>query len=399
MGSTAVRSRAFGVASFHERCGDGAGVDVDASVGGGLVFLTPQRSPAVEKADTRRERQRGDDSNVDPRDASASVAGAMAGVAYFERDFDFDNHAREVEATWDPAVGGGPAPSPSVAALDGAATAGRVGTNRRGPETGDEDGATPTTSEAQARAWDDFHGTHDSGVFFKERRYLLAEFPALLEVGCVLEVGCGSGSSALPVIAANPSATVLACDWSANAVRCAERAVASRAPDDADRFEAFVCDPSTSARGALAGEVHRRLERRGGVHRGGVDAALLVFVLSAVPPGTTTATFLRRCVEAVRPGGLVCFRDYGAYDLPMLRFPPSRRLADRQYARMDGTLARFFTVDEVRTMFREAGLVEEGAESDGEATPVRYCCVHNENKRKGILMKRVFVHGAWRKPA
>ena len=363
---------------------------------GGLVFLTPQRSPAVEKADTRSERQRGD-STDDPRDASASVAGAMAGVTYFERDFDFDDHAREVEATWDPAVGGGPAPSPSVTALDGAATVGRVGTNRRGAPI-DEDGATPTTSEAQARAWDDFHGTHDSGVFFKERRYLLAEFPALLEVGCVLEVGCGSGSSALPVLAANPSATVLACDWSANAVRCAERAVASRAPDDADRFEAFVCDPSTSARGALAGEVHRRLERRG-VNRGGVDAALLVFVLSAVPPGTTTATFLRRCVEAVRPGGLVCFRDYGAYDLPMLRFPPSQRLADRQYARMDGTLARFFTVDEVRTMFREAGLVEEGAGSDGEATPVRYCCVHNENKRKGILMKRVFVHGAWRKPA
>ena len=186
----------------------------------------------------------------------------MARVTYFERDFDFDDHAREVEATWDPAVGGGPAPSPSVTALDGAATVGRVGTNRRGPP-GDEDGATPTTSEAQARAWDDFHGTHDSGVFFKERRYLLAEFPALLEVGCVLEVGCGSGSSALPVLAANPSATVLACDWSANAVRCAERAVASRAPDDAHRFEAFVCDPSTSARGALAAEVHRRLERRG----------------------------------------------------------------------------------------------------------------------------------------
>jgi methyltransferase-like protein 6 len=56
-------------------------------------------------------------------------------------------------------------------------------------------------------------------------------------------------------------------------------------------------------------------------------------------------------------------------------------------------------VDEVRTMFREAGLVEEGAGGDGEATPVRYCCVHNENKRKGILMKRVFVHGVWRKPA
>ena len=374
---------------------------MDASVGGWYFSLA---NGHPRSADFREKPTCAASANEETRttnlgDASASVARAMAGVTYFERDFDFESHAREVEATWDPAVGGGPAPSPSVTALDGAATVGRVGTNRRGPP-GDEDGATPTTSEAQARAWDDFHGTHDSGVFFKERRYLLAEFPALLDVGCVLEVGCGSGSSALPVLAANPSATVLACDWSANAVRCAERAVASRAPDDADRFEAFVCDPSTSARGALAAEVHRRLERRG-IHRGGVDAALLVFVLSAVPPGTTTIAFLRRCVEAVRPGGLVCFRDYGAYDLPMLRFPPSQRLliADRTYARMDGTLARFFTVDEVRTMFREAGLVEEGAGGDGEATPVRYCCVHNENKRKGILMKRVFVHGVWRKPA
>ena len=48
---------------------------------------------------------------------------------------------------------------------------------------------------------------HRGGTFFKERRYLLAEFPCLLRDNLtVLEVGCGSGSSALPVLRANGSA-------------------------------------------------------------------------------------------------------------------------------------------------------------------------------------------------
>ena len=268
----------------------------------------------------------------------------------------------------------------------------------RRPSAADDD--VSTTSAAQASAWDAFHGTHDSGVFFKERRYLLAEFPKLCDpdvVKSVLEVGCGSGSSALPVLAANPRATVLACDWSANAVRCATRAVErAEGVECKDRFEGFVSDPSTSD--DLAGEVNRRLTRRGLNH--GLDAVLMVFVLSAVPPGEGTVSFLRRCVAALRPGGVVCFRDYGLYDLPMLRFPPNQRVGERTYVRQDGTLARFFTLDEVRVMFKDAGLVEEAVAAGGDTTrePVRYCCVHNENKKKGIKMRRVFVHGVWRKP-
>ena len=32
-------------------------------------------------------------------------------VTYFERDFDFETHAAEVEKSWDPERGGGPAPA------------------------------------------------------------------------------------------------------------------------------------------------------------------------------------------------------------------------------------------------------------------------------------------------
>ncbi|KAL0552679.1 hypothetical protein IC582_011797 [Cucumis melo] len=57
--------------------------------------------------------------------------------------------------------------------------------------------------EADSNAWSRFHLRHSSGKFFKERRYLLKEFPEL--VSCkkyckVLEVGCGNGSTVIPIL-------------------------------------------------------------------------------------------------------------------------------------------------------------------------------------------------------
>ncbi|KAK9042048.1 hypothetical protein V6N11_017129 [Hibiscus sabdariffa] len=53
------------------------------------------------------------------------------------------------------------------------------------------------------KAWQSFHIQHSSGKFFKERRYLLKEFPELVSCGDgskVLEVGCGNGSTTLPIL-------------------------------------------------------------------------------------------------------------------------------------------------------------------------------------------------------
>eukprot|EP00854_Cymbomonas_tetramitiformis_P003956 gene3956-4925_t len=57
--------------------------------------------------------------------------------------------------------------------------------------------------ETQQSAWEQFHQQHEKGVFFKERRYLLVEFPELSNKDdpyVVLEIGCGNGSSALPLL-------------------------------------------------------------------------------------------------------------------------------------------------------------------------------------------------------
>ncbi|CAI5523270.1 unnamed protein product [Closterium sp. Naga37s-1] len=61
---------------------------------------------------------------------------------------------------------------------------------------------------------------------------------------------------------------------------------------------------------------------------------------------------------------------------------------DRLYQRGDGTLAYFFSVEEVRVLMGAAGF---------ECKEVEYCCVRNENRRKGREMKRVWVHGVFKK--
>ena len=378
-------------------------------------------------------------------------------VTYFERDFDFETHAMEVEASWDPSLGGGPAPEVAVRMrpktspdVDGerhlavgasetiirsapSSCEGDGESTRRGPRSCRAaeltSGSKGSTTEAQAGTWDDFHRQHKGGTFFKERRYLLAEFPCLASAGrttSVLEIGCGSGSSCLPVLRANPTAAVIACDFSAAAVECARRAVADAdaqlcvaaadppTPSFSERFCAFVCDPAVDD---LAAATHRELAKLGlSSLPPRLDAVLMVFVLSAVPLDDIPR-FLASVFRALKPGGVVCFRDYGVYDLPMLRFPPDQRLGDRLYVRGDGTLAHFFTVEDVRRRFEEAGFVEgagdceagtvgieqrAAADAEGrgeeEDAAVRYCCVHNENKRKGIVMRRVFVHGTWTKP-
>ncbi|KAL5981405.1 hypothetical protein ACLOJK_015461 [Asimina triloba] len=60
-----------------------------------------------------------------------------------------------------------------------------------------------TSHDEDSQAWKSFHKRHSSGRFFKERRYLLKEFPELISCGDfpkVLEVGCGNGSTVLPIL-------------------------------------------------------------------------------------------------------------------------------------------------------------------------------------------------------
>lgn len=117
------------------------------------------------------------------------------------------------------------------------------------------------------------------------------------------------------------------------------------------------------------------------------DVALLVFMLSAVPP-QRMALVLQLAHASLRPGGLLLFRDYALYDLPQLRFEPEAMLGKNLFRREDDTLAYFFSVPDIQERAAAAGFA---------AVECSYACVNNENRKTGEVLQRAFLHGVFRK--
>lgn len=237
---------------------------------------------------------------------------------------------------------------------------------------------------SQVAAWEAFHRIQNNGAkFFEPRRYLMREFPGLLEARKVLELGCGSGSSALPVVQQNKACEVTAIDFSEASV-LQLRDAAGRLGLDSSRFRAEVCD--VSARPCpppLQGL--------------GADACLMIFLLSAVEMAQMPDV-LSNAWEALCPGGQVYFRDYGLYDSAQLKWPSAQQSSTpassagpavgSTYWRQDGTLSHFFEQSHLEALFEAAGFV---------TVEVEYACVRVVNRKKRTHMQRVFVHGVFLK--
>ncbi|XP_059628490.1 uncharacterized protein LOC132271201 isoform X1 [Cornus florida] len=276
----------------------------------------------------------------------------------------------------------------------------------------------PSLSSHDSQAWDNFHTRHSTGKFFKERRYLLKEFPELAscdENSKVLEVGCGNGSTALPILRGKERIIVCACDCSTEALeRAKELIYATNIVSVSHRFRTFHCDFSVSGFPKwLACNLCQEIFSKKGHNcfsdfsdkmrndlndffssegnyccMGGVDFITLIFTLSAVPLHRMP-TAIAECFSVLKPGGLLLFRDYGLYDMTMLRFEPEKRVGFREYMRSDGTRSYFFCLDTVRDLFVGAGFTE---------LELEYCCVKTVNRRNGKSMRRVWVHGKFQKP-
>ena len=269
--------------------------------------------------------------------------------------------------------------------------------------------------DGTAGAWDAFHRQHAGVAFFKERRYLVSEFPQLTVRGkelTVLELGCGNGSSCVPLLTANPDARVVACDFAPAAVEAARQAV-SRAGAPAlrqrccvarcvgahasaaglsSRFVAFQADPSAAAPAEFAAALSAAVALAGWSPLVAFDAVLAVFVLSAVPPARLP-NFLAAVCARIRPGGALLVRDYGIYDQAHLRFSPAaaRDGSGRLFSRHDGTLARFFERDELVDVVC-SGAAGGGVHLVGAAD---WHTVAVRNRAKAITMRRVFVHAVF----
>ncbi|KAH8909117.1 actin binding protein [Coniochaeta sp. PMI_546] len=244
-----------------------------------------------------------------------------------------------------------------------------------------------------AKWWNLFY-KNNTANFFKDRKWLQQEFPVLDRVTSegagpvtLLEIGAGAGNTAFPILASNknPQLKIHACDFSKKAVEVmrAHEAYAS------EQMQADVWD--------VAGD-----DLPPGLGEGSVDVALMVFIFSALSPRQW-----KRAVENVyrvlKPGGEVCFRDYGRGDLAQVRFKKGRYLEENFYIRGDGTRVYFFEIEELASIWKGELGEADGGEVGFDTPRFEIEALDADrrmlvNRAKKLKMYRCWLQGRFRKP-
>ncbi|KAK2962259.1 putative O-methyltransferase 3 [Blattamonas nauphoetae] len=222
--------------------------------------------------------------------------------------------------------------------------------------------------------WDKFYNINKSN-FFKDRHWLTREFPQLLsgsesERKCLMEIGCGTGSTIYPLVKSNPFLFCHAFDFSKHAVTLVHTHKRYRP----DRVNGFVWDISKAP-----------IPLSMGVKPESVDLITSIFVLSALAPENLLPSAIR-LNHVLKMGGQVLFRDYAAGDHAQLRFGTQHKLGDNYHKRSDGTLSKFFTEEELEGIFREAGF---------ECSDMKRSEKLIENRASGVSMDRSWLQAVF----
>eukprot|EP00929_Paragymnodinium_shiwhaense_P058681 TRINITY_DN29404_c0_g1_i1.p1 TRINITY_DN29404_c0_g1~~TRINITY_DN29404_c0_g1_i1.p1 ORF type:complete len:332 (-),score=70.90 TRINITY_DN29404_c0_g1_i1:453-1448(-) len=268
---------------------------------------------------------------------------------------------------------------------------GQVGFTRRFVVTGSQTNTQVVEPADQNDWWENYWNTtaegHGQGLArnasgeLKLRKHLLEDYPQLRDVGRALEIGVGAGRAGLQLLLDNQQCSLLAVDCSPLAVSVAVRLAGEAGV--AERFEGLAADAGSEDFAAQVPE-------------SSFDAAMLLFTLEAVPP-PSDLQLLRNLRHALRPGGIVTFRDYAVGDAIhgncLQRATPAddeAHDAPVAFWRRDGRFIRFFDCSSIRKLAEAAGLI------------VDECAVQERSgvqKRKGgIPFHRAFVNAVLRKP-
>ncbi|OAG37763.1 hypothetical protein AYO21_08006 [Fonsecaea monophora] len=234
-------------------------------------------------------------------------------------------------------------------------------------------------NERPEKWWDLFYKQKTS-TFFKDRKWLVQEFPVLGEVTkpdagkkVVLEIGAGAGNTAFPILRLNenPDLKLFAVDFSKKAVETMRNA--NEYAESHGIMAAEVWD--------VAGETLPP-----GVDEGSVDVVIMIFIFSALNPRQWQQALVN-IQRVLKPGGEVLFRDYGRGDLAQVRFKAGRWMEDNFYVRGDGTRVYFFEKEELETIW--------GGAFDICNLDVDRRLIVNRQRR--IKMYRCWIQGRFRK--
>lgn len=240
-----------------------------------------------------------------------------------------------------------------------------------------------TRFNSQPEKWWDLFYKQKTSTFFKDRKWLVQEFPVLHDITradagrkVLLEVGAGAGNTAFPIMRLNenPDLEVVAADFSKRAVETM-RGAEDMQLAKVGKVRAEVWD--------AAGE-----ELPEGLEEGGCDVVVMIFIFSALSPGQW-AQAVRNVYRLLRPGGYVLFRDYGRGDLAQVRFKAGRWMEDNFYVRGDGTRVYFFEKEELESIWGEGRFSVLDLDVD------RRLIV---NRQRRIKMYRCWIQGRFQKP-
>ena len=242
-----------------------------------------------------------------------------------------------------------------------------------------------------AQNWDKFYGVHEH-KFFKDRNWLLKEFPELDDSESlstpapesdasaksrhfkVLETGCGVGNTVFPLLQYTVSKSnyfIYGCDFSHEAIRLTHE----NPLYDRNRCSTFVWDLTN-------------VDFVPEFEECSLDVIVMIFVLSAIQP-KVFQTVLSNLARFLKPGGVLLFRDYGRYDMAQLRFKQGRCIGTNFYCRGDGTQVYFFTQEELHNLMTGSGLRKVQNIIDRRL---------QVNRGKQIKMYRVWIQCKYEKP-
>ena len=197
----------------------------------------------------------------------------------------------------------------------------------------------------------------------------------------LLEIGAGAGNTAFPILSRNknPNLKLHACDFSKRAVEV----MRSHEYYKPEVMQADVWD--------VAGD-----DLPPGLQESSVDVAVLVFIFSALSPPQWKKA-VSNVHRVLKPGGEVCFRDYGRGDLAQVRFRKGRYLEENFYIRGDGTRVYFFEKDELADIWAGAGDNKSESQPGFDIEELGVDRRLLVNRAKKLKMYRCWLQGRFRK--